>query len=252
MEGRPVAGAARAAPATGARSRRWLWLSLLALAVVVVGALAAWRMTAGSSGEEPIGYSLPPASSVDASAAPAADAGGATIVDAPPAPVDTAAGAASSATGATTDAAAPAAPVAAAAAATATASTATGAARPAATGGAIARTARDKPKGDDNLLGTLLGIIKEEDKPKGKAKAQAKPETMDALIAQIQADERQQDADANTAFDSIGGKKSTASTSSNIQSQLRRCPGANTLKGIDCRRKICAAVLGKDPACPAM
>lgn len=222
----------------------------MALAVVVVGALAAWRMSAGSSAEEPIGYSLPPESNADATAAPSPDAGGATIVDAAPAPADAASTATTPATGAGTDATDPAKPVAGAAAA-ATAGATAGAARAAAPA-TIARTSRDRPKGDENLLGTLLGIIKEEDKSKPKAKAQAKPETMDALIAQIQADERQQDADANTAFDSIGGKKSTASTSSNIQSQLRRCPGANTLKGIDCRRKICAAVLGKDPACPAM
>ncbi|WP_411851212.1 hypothetical protein ACLB90_00970 [Stenotrophomonas sp. LGBM10] len=226
------------------------------MAVVVVAALAAWRMTTGTGTEEPIGYSLPPESSADATAVPAPDAGGATIVDAAPAPADAASGTASAATGAGNDAADPATPAAGAAVATATAAgTAASSARPAApaaSGAAIARTARDKSKGDENLLGTLLGIIKEEDKPKAKAKAQAKPESMDALIAQIQADERQQDADANTAFDSIGGKKSTASTSSNIQSQLRRCPGANTLKGIDCRRKVCAAVLGKDPACPAM
>ncbi len=253
MEGRPVAGAARAAAAPGTRSRRWLWLALLATAVVVLGAFAAWRLSAGSS-EEPLGYSLPPEASVQPAPTPEAVSapGGATIVDAPVEPNGTAPAAdplagigdaAEPAPGAH-----PAAATAAPAAATATAA----AARKPAAGTAAARTARDKAKGDENLLGTLMGIIKEDEKAKPKPKAKPAPDSMDALIAQIQADERKQAADADNVFDNISGRNATASTKSNIQAKLRSCGSATTTAGLNCRKKICAAAAGKDPACPAM
>ncbi|MCF7751414.1 hypothetical protein KQ945_11685 [Bacillus subtilis subsp. subtilis] len=258
MEGRPVAGAARAAASAGTRSRRWLWLALLATAVVVLGAFAAWRF-AGSGGDEPMGYSLPPEANITPSPLPAAMAapGGATIVDAA-AGADGNAPAADplAAIGNAADAADPApaghpaaATVGAATASAAAAATATAVRRPAA-GTAVARTGRDKAKGDENLLGTLMGIIKEDDKPKPKAKAA--PDSMDALIAQIQAEERKQAADTDNVFDNISGKNATASTKSNIQAKLRNCGSATSATGLSCRKKICAAVAGKDPACPAM
>lgn len=100
---------------------------------------------------------------------------------------------------------------------------------------------------EDDLLGTLLGIIKEDKKDAPKH------ESMDSLIAKIQAEDQRNAADTDAAFDSIDRTKgkSSASTHSEIQTQLRRCPQANTLEGIECRRKICAAHTGKDPACPA-
>lgn len=104
-----------------------------------------------------------------------------------------------------------------------------------------------KKTSDEDLLGTLLGIIKDDKKDTPKH------ESMDSLIAKIQAEDQQNAADTDAAFDSIDRSKakSTASTHSEIQAQLRRCPKANTLEGIECRRKICAAHTGKDPACPA-
>ncbi|MEX5404245.1 hypothetical protein VPH47_08355 [Stenotrophomonas sp. WED208] len=135
----------------------------------------------------------------------------------------------------------------------ATATTGTSARSPA----AASRSTREAPragtqgKGDENLLGTLLGIIKEEDKAKGKAKASTQPQSMDDLIAQIEADQRKRTEDERAAFERVASKKS-ASTESNIQAQLRSCPSPTSLKGVDCRRRICAAVSGKDPACPAM
>ena len=105
-----------------------------------------------------------------------------------------------------------------------------------------------KDKEDDNLLGTLLGIIKEDEKPRP---ATQQPRTMDDLIAKIEADQQQRTQDERTAFDQVASKKS-ASTESSVQAQPRRCPGANTLQGLECRRRICASVTGKDPACPAM
>lgn len=255
MEGRPVAGAARAAAAPGTRSRLWLWLALLATAVVVLGAFAAWRLSAGSS-EEPLGYSLPPEASVQPAPTPEAVSapGGATIVDAPVEPSGTAPAADPLAgIGDAADPAPGAHPAAATAAAAAAPAAATAAAaRKPAAGTAAARTARDKAKGDENLLGTLMGIIKEDEKAKPKPKAKPAPDSMDALIAQIQADERKQAADADNVFDNISGRNATASTKSNIQAKLRSCGSATTTAGLNCRKKICAAAAGKDPACPAM
>lgn len=71
---------------------------------------------------------------------------------------------------------------------------------------------------------------------------------MDALIAQIQADERKQAADADNVFDNISGRNATASTKSNIQAKLRSCGSATSAAGLNCRKKICAAAAGKDPA----
>ncbi|KAF1016766.1 MAG: hypothetical protein GAK31_00024 [Stenotrophomonas maltophilia] len=94
-----------------------------------------------------------------------------------------------------------------------------------------------------------MGIIKEDDKAKAKAKQQ--PQNMDDLIAQIESDQRKRSADDRAAFERVASKKS-ASTESSIQAQLRSCPSPTSLKGVDCRRKICAKVAGADPACPAM
>lgn len=254
MEGRPVAGAARAAAAPGTRSRRWPWLALLALAVVVVGAFGAWRLSTGG-GEEPMGYSLPPEAGVAPLPTPTdvPAAGGATIVDA--AGTDAAPAAnplanlGDAADPADPAASAPPAPATGASTAAATATTPPTARKPAA-GTGVARVGRDKAQGGENLLGTLMGIIKEDEKAKPKAKAN--PDSMDALIAQIQADERRQAADTDNVFDNISGKNASASTKSNIQAKLRSCGSATSTAGMNCRKKICAAVAGKDPACPAM
>lgn len=244
MEGRPVAGAARAAAVPRDRPRRWPWL-LLVLAILVLGAFAAWRFSLDAAVEEPLGYSLPPDTGVEPAPLPDATAGGATIVDAPPgegAVADPLAEVAAPASATESSAAGE------AAAATAAPAAATGTRRQAAN--ATPRATRDKAKGDEDLLGTLMGIIKEEDKPKAKAKAS--PASMDELIAQIQADERKQAADADIVFDQISGKNATSSTKSTIQARLRTCASANTNEGLNCRKRVCAAVAGKDPACPAM
>ncbi|WMJ69529.1 hypothetical protein [Stenotrophomonas sp. 24(2023)] len=250
MEGRTAASAARAAnaPASG-RRRTWLLLGLVGSVVVIAGLLA-WGLSSDDSGSSNVdAYSLAPDSGAAHPAAPAATppaAGGAMIVDAPadpaavlPAPVDTPADTAAVAT----------APVAAAAAAAVPAPSAgsTTAAKRAAP--AAARSAGGKTQGDENLLGTLLGIIKEDEKAKTKAKTQ--PQNMDDLIAQIESDQRKRSEEDRAAFERVASKKS-ASTESSIQAQLRSCPSPASLKGVDCRRKICAKVVGTDPACPAM
>ncbi len=144
-----------------------------------------------------------------------------------------------------------------------TAPAAASAAAPPATGARgtpqAARSARavthpgSKGQSDDNLLGTLLGIINEDDTEKSKAKdkVSSRPQTMDELIAQIEADQRKRTEDERAAFERVASKK-PASTESSIQAQLRSCPSPASLRGVDCRRRICAAVSGKDPACPAM
>src|SRR5690606_36698732 len=60
---------------------------------------------------------------------------------------------------------------------------------------------------DENLLGTLLGIIKEEDKPKAKSQH---PNTMDDLIAQIEADHQQRSEAERAAFEQVASKKSAS------------------------------------------
>lgn len=106
--------------------------------------------------------------------------------------------------------------------------------------------AAEKAKSDETLLVTLLGIINEEDKAAGASS----PQTIDDLIARIEGDQqpRRPVAQRGTAQ---AGERKPASTQSNIQAQLRRCPSANTLQGVECRSRICAGLDSKDPACPA-
>ncbi|ATS51779.1 conserved hypothetical protein [Xanthomonas citri pv. fuscans] len=105
--------------------------------------------------------------------------------------------------------------------------------------------AKGKHVQDDSsdLLATLMGIIKRDEKPA------TKQDSMDSLIAKIQAEDSKNATETDAAFDAIDSH--SASTSSNVQTQLRKCPGANTMAGLECRKNICAALTGKDPACPA-
>lgn len=249
MEGRQTAAPSRAAN-TQPNNRRYLYWALFIGVLVVATAAAAWTFLGNAGSDNPEEYSLTPEhdgptgpSGHPVAPASGANDGAAMIVDAPENAAPAAAADGSGAPAAENSAAAGSSNASGEAQASSrTASTARQrpAARAAGTGA--------KSKSDENLLGTLLGIIKEEDKPSAKAK---QPGTMDDLIAQIEADQRQRDEDERTAFENVASKKPT-STESGIQSQLRRCPGANTLQGLECRRKICASVAGKDPACPTM
>lgn len=96
----------------------------------------------------------------------------------------------------------------------------------------------------ESLLGTLMGIIKDEKKTSGSA---TQPASMDELVAQIGADQAQ----GNVPAPGTSAARRTASTDSVIQTQLRRCPAANTPSGVECRRRICAGLGSGDPACPA-
>lgn len=258
MEGRQATASPRAARVSSGGNRRvGLWLAI-AGAVAVIAGLAVWGMSGSDDYREPGEYSLAP-ETPHATGHPDVPAGtprdgAAVIVDAPaaagdpalpaPAPMDNAAVAAEAAAATTAAGVA-------AAAATPAASPRGAAAASRSGSRSSAPAAGGKGKQDENLLGTLLGIIKEEDKAKGKAKASTQPQSMDELIAQIEADQRKRAEDERAAFERVASKKS-ASTESNIQAQLRACPSPASLKGVDCRRRICAAVSGKDPACPAM
>lgn len=250
MEGRSVERTAQAEAVARMRQASWRLPALAAGVVLVLLAIWWWsRSGVPSHDDAPAAFAAPSAAAPKAPA-PTPEAGGAMIVDAPEAapaaPHAGTANAPAATPAATGPGAAPAsqapasASVAAPAAASATAST-TGKPRAQAssrTDGAQAR--RTGAKDEEDLLGTLIGIIKQ--KP-----GESQPESMDALIARIQA-ENNAEAANRKAFDTID---QSASTQSNIQVQLRRCPAANTAQGLECRRKICAKMAGKDPACPA-
>lgn len=260
MEGRSGTSAPRAKRVprpTAPAGRRWLWIALIGL-LAAVAAILVWRSnrTVDTTGYGPESVETTRGSG-PSPLAPAE--GGAIIVDAPliirggesesaAASVDAPsvtdrpdtddAGAPSSATAAATSTEASSAPRSAAARSER---------RP-----ANSSPSRTSPQGKDDLLGTLMGIIKEEDKPKsGPDSARKQPQTMDELIEQIQADDRQREAQDKSALDQIGNKKPVASTESSVQVKLRRCPAANSAAGVECRRLICAPLAGKDPACPA-
>jgi hypothetical protein len=255
MEGRQATASPRAARVSSGGNRRLgLWLAIAGTVAVIAG-LTVWGMSGSDDYREPGEYSLAP-ETPHATGHPDIPPGtprdgAAMIVDAPAAAGDPALPAPAPMENATAPAEAAAATAAAGAstAATAPAASSRGAAPAARSSRSSVPAAGSKGKQDENLLGTLLGIIKEEDKTKAKAKSQ--PQNMDDLIAQIEADQRKRTEDERAAFERVASKKS-ASTESNIQAQLRACPSPASLKGVDCRRRICAAVSGKDPACPAM
>lgn len=84
---------------------------------------------------------------------------------------------------------------------------------------------------DPDLLATLLKNIEQP----AYARGGSEPSAMDDLVQQLRArDGRAADAPAQ-----------------DVQALLRRCPRANTPKGLECRQAVCARFAGLDPACPA-
>lgn len=246
MEGRQVAASSRATKDRPPHSRRvWLWVGACCALLLATGTATLWWL-ASSASQDSTEYSLNPDANPDLSVtgatghpdAPSAapSDGAAMIVDAPETADAKSRNAATASPEAATTNASPA----------PTARDARAQRTPAA-----ARPAAGSKNPDDNLLGTLLGIIKEEESKKKRSAAAPQPQTMDDLIAKIEADDKKRADDERLAFDQVATRK-TASTESTIQTQLRACPGANTTKGLECRAKICAGVRGRDPACPAM
>jgi len=110
------------------------------------------------------------------------------------------------------------------------------------------RPAAKKPEND--LLATLMQIIKQDEPAAAKARA-GNPSSMDALVAQIEAEDNRNRSENQAALASLGGKGNDAAPvrSPDVQQQLRACPRANTVAGIECRRRVCAEHVG-DAACP--
>lgn len=108
------------------------------------------------------------------------------------------------------------------------------------------RHAKKPPEND--LLSTLMQIIKQDEPAKAQAQ---KPSSMDALVAQIEAEDNRNRRENQAALASLGGdgKDAAPVRSPDVQQQLRACPRANTVAGIECRRRVCAEHVG-DAACP--
>ncbi|NZA27078.1 hypothetical protein H0E84_11880, partial [Luteimonas sp. SJ-92] len=78
-------------------------------------------------------------------------------------------------------------------------------------------------------------------------------ESMDALVAQVQAQSDRNQAETSQALASLGGGREAPeqpARSPLVQEKLRACPKANTLAGIECRSRVCAQHAGEDAACP--
>ncbi len=96
---------------------------------------------------------------------------------------------------------------------------------------------------DTDLLAALLTNIR--DSPAPPASAVQKPQSLDDLVAQILVEQPSPSSkEATVKMDP------PAQGSAKLQTRLRNCPPANTLKGITCRQQLCATHKGADPACP--
>ena len=110
---------------------------------------------------------------------------------------------------------------------------------------------RKAPPGaaETDLLSTLMKFIKQDEKQ------EAPPGAMDALIARIEAEDSRTRHENQAALASLGGGGLPEAIigparSPGVQQQLRACPRANTVAGIECRRRVCARHAGEDEACP--
>lgn len=111
-------------------------------------------------------------------------------------------------------------------------------------------TAASSNSSGNDLLSTLLGIIRQED----EQPAAASP--MDELISQVLAENERNYNETSAALASLGQPQAEQSNAraarpSRAQRALQSCPAANTVQGINCRDRVCARWAGRDPACPA-
>ena len=114
--------------------------------------------------------------------------------------------------------------------------------------GSRTTTASSNSSGND-LLSTLLGIIRQEDE-------QPAASPMDELISQVLAENERNYNETSAALASLGQPQAEQSNAraarpSRAQRALQSCPAANTVQGINCRDRVCARWAGRDPACPA-
>ncbi len=251
--GRILAGMENREPVSSASAfRNRLLLALLAAGAVVLVILALGSWWPATRGHEPAplrhAVAMPDAVAAPAQAAP--DQGGAIIVDDPQAatsPADALAGIVSVDTDAVAGVDAP---PAARAAPSGDAGVRAPARRVAAASAPAVRAAQQES--DPRLLASLLSIIRQEEKA---ASGEQQHESMDALIARIQDESSATRTGTAAARASNGGvqadRHEAPSRSQEIQDRLRACPAANTLAGIECRKRVCAPHQGKDGACPA-
>lgn len=140
---------------------------------------------------------------------------------------------------------------------------------------------------DDGLMAVLLGNIDTDAESGGKRKAKARnrnakedQDALEQLIRKVNADSAAE-AKKNAAASAVAAKSAAAvgksaakpvaaanaksgakpakaaetvapaAPANPVQASLRKCPKANTARGLQCRQKICAKYAGQDPACPA-
>lgn len=140
---------------------------------------------------------------------------------------------------------------------------------------------------DDGLMAVLLGNIDTDAESGGKRKAKARnrnakedQDALEQLIRKVNADSAAE-AKKNAAASAVAAKSAAAASkaaakpvaagnaksgaksakaaetaapaapANPVQASLRKCPKANTARGLQCRQKICARYAGQDPACPA-
>lgn len=92
------------------------------------------------------------------------------------------------------------------------------------------------PPANGDLIAGLLHNIEQRAPREDRTGGGRSP--MDDLVQQI----RSQNSQAR------GGP---APQPQEVQARLRRCPKANTARGVECRQRICERFAGRDPACPA-
>jgi hypothetical protein len=124
---------------------------------------------------------------------------------------------------------------------------------------------------DDGLMAALLGNIDTDAQSGGKrttkprnANAKEDQDALEQLIRKVNAENavvakkaatkpvsKPAPAPKNAAPAKSASPKTSSTTPTNpVQASLRKCPKANTTKGLQCRQKVCAKYAGQDPACP--
>lgn len=125
---------------------------------------------------------------------------------------------------------------------------------------------------EDGLMAALLGNIDADTQSGGKRTAKPRngnakedQDALEQLIRKVNAENAvvakkaaaksvTKPASASKA-NATPAKSAVAKTTSTppanpVQTSLRKCPKANTTRGLQCRQKVCAKYAGQDPACP--
>lgn len=124
---------------------------------------------------------------------------------------------------------------------------------------------------EDGLMAALLGNIDTDAQSGGKrttkprnANAKEDQDALEQLIRKVNAENavaakkaatkpvsKPAAAPKNATPAKSAAPKTTSTAPANpVQASLRKCPKANTTKGLQCRQKVCAKYAGQDPACP--